>query len=62
MGAKKYNLYSKLFEESKEKKAKDFFAFLMKEEKSHRKILEEAKQFLQNPADYFLRTEGWSFD
>jgi len=59
---KSYNLYKELKEKAEDQKAKDFFEFLMKEEKTHRIILEEALDFLQNPEDYFLKIERWSFD
>lgn len=59
---KSYNLYKEQFEKAKDQKTKDFFKFLMKEEKTHKKILEEAISFLKEPADYFLEAEGWHFD
>ena len=59
---KSYDLYKLLNEKSKEKKTKEFFRFLMKEEATHRKIIEEAISFLEAPEDYFLGTEKWHFD
>jgi rubrerythrin len=56
------NLYEALFNSAKDQKTKDFFEFLIKEEKTHKKILEEALSFLKDPADYFLETERWTFD
>ena len=43
-------------------KTKDFFNFLIKEEKTHKTILEQALQFMKNPEDYFLETEKWNLD
>jgi rubrerythrin len=60
--AKSYDFYKKQAEAAKEKKAKEFFRFLMKEEATHKKILEESMDFLKNPEDYFLKKEGWHFD
>jgi rubrerythrin len=59
---KSFNLYKELAGKAKDKKTKDFFQFLMKEEATHKKILEEALSFMQDPADYFLEKERWHFD
>jgi rubrerythrin len=31
-------------------------------EKFHRQVLENAKEYLANPGDWFMQEEGWSFD
>lgn len=59
---KSYEFYKELFEKTEDAVAKEFFKFLMKEEKVHKKILEEALDFLKDPEDYFLDTEKWHFD
>ena len=56
------NLYKKLLKEAEDEKTKALFKFLVKEETTHKKLLEEAKEFLNNPEDYFLEQEGWHFD
>jgi len=59
---KSYELYQRLLDKSKDKKTKELFKFLIKEEKTHKKILEETLNFMKSPEDYFLETEGWHFD
>lgn len=62
MEIKSKALYQDLLTKAKEPKLIQFLKFLIKEEQTHKTILEQALKFFQSPEDYFLETEKWSFD
>ncbi len=35
---------------------------LVGQERFHRQLLENAKEYLQNPGDWFLQEERWNFE
>ena len=54
-----YAFYMELMALSKEPKAKDFFGFLMNEEKTHYELLSETLQYLNKPGDWYREQEKW---
>jgi len=61
MGLEKasFDLYQKLFKESDNPEAKQFFQFLMNEENTHWELLRETLQYLNRPAQWFEEKERW---
>lgn len=53
------DFYKKAQEEAGDLRAKELFGFLVGEEQKHFKILEECRNYMENPEEYFHRREGW---
>ncbi|MFH1379555.1 MAG: ferritin family protein [bacterium] len=56
---KSYNLYKSHIDKVESADAKKFLQFLCDQENSHYKILQESKDFLDNPGDWFQKEERW---
>jgi rubrerythrin len=57
--ARGVSFYKKVKEEATDLRAKELFAFLVGEEQKHYKILEDCYNYMENPAEFFHRREGW---
>lgn len=57
--ARGVTFYRKVHEEARDLRAKELFAFLVEEEQRHYKILEDCYNYMENPAEFFHRREGW---
>ena len=55
-------MYSKLYLENSDEKAKKFYAFLRDMEQEHADVLDNTYQYLQNPDNWYLQQEGWTLD
>ncbi len=56
------DLYDKLYNETQDEKARRFYAFLREMEREHMEILDNTLQYLDNPDNWYLLTEGWSME
>ncbi len=56
------DLYDKLYNETDDPKARRFYAFLREMEREHMEILDNTLQYLENPNNWYLLTEGWSME
>ncbi|MFQ6114676.1 MAG: ferritin family protein [bacterium] len=54
--------YKKSAAETSEPKAKQFYEFLLNQEREHFKILDNSLQYLENPSQWYIRDEDWMFD
>ncbi len=55
-------LYSRLYDETEDEKAKKFYAFLRDMEQEHADVLDDAYQYLEDPNNWYLNQEGWTLD
>ena len=55
-------MYSKLYAENSDEKAKKFFAFLRDMEQEHADVLDNTYQYLKDPDNWYLQQEGWTLD
>lgn len=56
------DLYDKLYHETDDKKARKFYAFLREMEREHMEVLDNTLQYLDNPQNWHLLTEGWTME
>lgn len=54
-----YNLYDRIAKENNEEITKKFFTALAAEEREHFSILEDTMQYLDNPGEWYRKTEHW---
>jgi rubrerythrin len=54
-----YTLYEKIAAESADDIARKFYSALAEEEREHFAILEETLQYLDNPGEWYRKTERW---
>ncbi|MBW2966603.1 ferritin family protein [Candidatus Woesearchaeota archaeon] len=54
--------YKEQFGKAKTEEAKKFFEFLIKQEEFHLKTLQEAKDFLGDPENFYVEFERWSLE
>lgn len=59
---KSYNFYKKLTEKIEENNVKMFFEKLADVENEHYKLLDDTYQYLNNPADFFIKEEKPIFE
>jgi len=52
-----YNFYKKYYENLSDANARELFNFLLTEESTHYKILQDTYQYLKNPKDWFSEQE-----
>lgn len=55
-------MYTKLYDENSDQKAKKFYAFLRDMEQEHADVLDNAYQYLKDPDNWYLQQEGWTLD
>jgi rubrerythrin len=55
-------MYDRLFNETDDKKAKQFYSFLRDMEQEHADVLDNTYQYLNNPDSWYLMEEGWTLD
>ncbi|MBW2981869.1 ferritin family protein [Candidatus Woesearchaeota archaeon] len=53
--------YKEQLEKASTEEAKKFFEFLVKQEQFHLKSLQQAKDFLGDPENFYVEFERWSF-
>jgi len=54
--------YQKQGKKAKSKMTKELFKFLTRQEKFHLKSLQEAKEFLKDPGNFFVEFERWTLE
>jgi rubrerythrin len=59
---KSINYYIEQSKKAKSDMTKKFFEFLIKQEKFHLKSLQEAKDFLGDPENFYVEFERWSLE
>jgi rubrerythrin len=57
-----YDFYKKQFLSSKDPDIKQFFEFLMKQEKAHYELVEKTLQFIRDPVAFFQKDEEAIFE
>jgi rubrerythrin len=55
-------MYAVLYDETKDEKAKKFYAFLREMEQDHADVLDNTFQFLKDPKNWYMHEEGWTLD
>ena len=56
------NMYRRLAEIVKDKKANFFYEFLEKLELEHEDALDETMRYLKDPGNYYINTEQWTME
>lgn len=59
---KSIDFYSDMLKKAESNETKEFFSFLIEQEKGHKEALEKAKGFLQDPEAGLKDIEGWMLD
>ncbi|MBD3272286.1 MAG: hypothetical protein GF384_07095 [Elusimicrobia bacterium] len=59
MEQKSYDLYKSTLDEATGDKEKKVLQFLCDQENKHYRILDDSKEFLDNPGDWFQKEERW---
>ena len=54
-----YELYERIAQEETDNTTKIFYASLAREEQTHYEILAETLQYLDNPGEWYRKTERW---
>ncbi len=57
-----YDFYSQQYHASKEPELKQFFEFLMKQEKAHYELVDKTLQFIRDPVAFYQRSEDSIFE
>jgi len=57
-----YHFYLEQFSKTKDPELKQFFEFLMKQEKNHYELVKRAYEFVQDPAAFYSKSEDWIFE
>ncbi len=55
-------MYSDLYAETSDDKAKKFYSFLRDMEQEHADVLDDTYQYLEDPDNWYLKEEGWTLD
>ncbi|MBN2365448.1 MAG: ferritin family protein [Calditrichaeota bacterium] len=55
-------MYTKLYNETADEKARRFYAFLRDMEQDHEDVLDNTYQYLKDPDNWYLKQEGWTLD
>lgn len=56
-----FEMYAKNAEVESDERVRNFFNFLMEEEKMHYKLLQDSIRYLEDPSYYFEDAGGWIF-
>ncbi len=56
------SMYSKLYNETADDKAKNFYGFLRDMEQDHADVLDNTLQYLKDPNNWYMQHEGWTLD
>ena len=54
-----YDFYKEELDAVTDEKTKEFFAFLMEQEKAHYTLIEKAYDYIKNPEGWYAEEEGW---
>jgi rubrerythrin len=57
-----YDFYHKQYIAAKEPELKQFFEFLMKQEKAHYELVDKTLQFIRDPVSFFQKSEDAIFE
>lgn len=57
-----YEFYHKQYTEAKEPELKQFFDFLMKQEKAHYELVDKTLQYIRDPVAFFQKSEDTIFE
>jgi rubrerythrin len=57
-----YDFYRQQYLISKEPELKQFFEFLMKQEKAHYELVDKTLQFIRDPVDFYQKSEDAIFE
>jgi len=55
-------MYSQLYQETADVKARKFYAFLRDMEQEHSDVLDNTYQYLKDPNSWYMQKEGWTLD
>ncbi len=55
-------MYSRFHDESRDDKARKFYAFLRDMEQEHADVLDKTYQYLNDPGSFYMQEEGWTLD
>jgi rubrerythrin len=62
MEDKSVEAYAEWVEKGDSEEIRGLGEVLVGQERFHRQLLENAKEYLQNPGDWFMQEEGWNFE
>ncbi|KPL19352.1 MAG: hypothetical protein AMJ92_03455 [candidate division Zixibacteria bacterium SM23_81] len=59
---KAYNMYQRLIKDTSDDMARKLYQFMLEQENEHYAFLKETRDYLENPADWFVREERPHFE